>query len=88
MQSSSSSFKSRHLVSPGQYSHKTGKKQRMCCHMQAHDSRLAISGTCLPLGTFAYCRCSYVIEHADACYPDGGWQAYLRVHYCTFTGAW
>eukprot|EP00879_Flechtneria_rotunda_P007347 GHRR01007708.1.p1 GENE.GHRR01007708.1~~GHRR01007708.1.p1 ORF type:complete len:657 (+),score=194.76 GHRR01007708.1:252-2222(+) len=32
-------------------------------------------------------RCSYVIDHADACYPDGGWQMYLRVHFCTF-GHW
>eukprot|EP00878_Enallax_costatus_P012329 GHUV01012878.1.p1 GENE.GHUV01012878.1~~GHUV01012878.1.p1 ORF type:complete len:266 (+),score=62.65 GHUV01012878.1:277-1074(+) len=29
-------------------------------------------------------RCSYVIEHAGACYPDGGWQSYLRYHYCNF----
>ena len=27
-------------------------------------------------------QCSYVIEHAAVCYPDGGIQAYLKYHFC------
>jgi hypothetical protein len=27
-------------------------------------------------------QCSYVIEHAAVCYPDGGIQEYLKYHFC------
>lgn len=39
---------------------------------------------CEPWSVPSELRCEYVTSHADLCYPNGGWQAYLRVHFCTF----
>lgn len=33
-------------------------------------------------------RCAYVRDHAAICYPDGGFQAYLAIHFCWFPPYW
>jgi hypothetical protein len=33
-------------------------------------------------------RCAYVQAHADICFPHGGFQRYLLLHYCTFGDTW
>jgi len=63
-----------------------------CCQVHAGNLLLAQrlrSGeeVCQPWAVPAEDRCSYVIEHRDICYPDGGLQAYIRIHYCDL-GHW
>lgn len=58
------------------------------CAASLLNYRLLGSGpACQPLTVPPQDRCSYVIEHKEQCYPNGGLQAYLRIHYCTF-GEW
>jgi len=33
-------------------------------------------------------RCSYVEQHKELCYPEGGVSAYLEIHYCKFSPSW
>lgn len=33
-------------------------------------------------------RCAYIQDHAAICYPEGGFQAYLAIHFCWFPPYW
>jgi hypothetical protein len=33
-------------------------------------------------------QCAYVKDNASICYPDGGFQEYLVLHYCVFGQSW
>lgn len=59
---------------------------RLLSRLQAAAAGQAES--CQPWSVPPADQCSYVKDHAAICYPDGGFQAYLAVHYCFFGPAW
>jgi hypothetical protein len=43
---------------------------------------------CRPWAVPVADRCSYVRNNSAVCFPDGGIQEYLQVHYCDFGQGW
>lgn len=43
---------------------------------------------CNPSSVGPLHRCSYVREHADQCWPEGGLSRYLEIHECFFAPQW
>jgi hypothetical protein len=44
--------------------------------------------SCQPWSVPKEQQCAYVRDNADICYPDGGFQEYLALHYCFFGATW
>lgn len=59
---------------------------RLLARLQA--AALGQQGPCEPWSVPPADRCQYVRDNANICYPDGGFQEYLAIHYCYFGVTW